>query len=117
MGNAENSEKQRGRPFEKGDSRINRGGRPKGYNAFRKKFRDREKNDKLREDLYAMATDPETPAKDRLMAMRLYWEYGWGKSPAAPDDNDALRESGAGGLDFSDLTREEKLAIARGETP
>ena len=111
MSETQNTPKQQGGPFKKGDARINRGGRPKGYTAFRKGFRDREKTEKLRDEVYQLATQGET-GQIRLFAIKLWFEYGWGKAPNAPEDNDAVRESGR-----VPLTREEALAIARGEVP
>jgi hypothetical protein len=111
MSDAQNTEKHRGKPFAKGDARINRGGRPKGYNAFRKAFRSESDNALIRERLLAIIREGES--KDTINAARLWCEYGWGKSPAAPEDNEAMRESGV----RLPLTREEMLAIARGEKP
>lgn len=91
---AESSGKQQpiGRPFPKGTS-GNKGGRPKGYNSFRKAFRDEKDDAARRKRLAEIRNHGED--KDALMAIRLEWEYGYGKPPSAPDDNAALRESGA----------------------
>ncbi len=108
---AQNTKKLHGKPFEKGDKRINRGGRPKGYNAFRKSFRSKEKTDAQREMLEDLALNAPEP-KDRLNAIKLMWEYGWGKSPAAPEDNDALRESGR---PLENTSAEDIMAALRGK--
>ncbi len=89
--NAENSQQTRGRPFVKGQS-GNRGGRPKGYNAFRKAFRKDADVETIRERLRAIILSGEESAS--IAAAKLWLEYGFGKTPAAPEDNDALRESG-----------------------
>lgn len=112
MSDTQNTDKQRGRPFTKGDTRINRGGRPKGYNAFRKSFRDTKDNEVIRARLKAIFNNPDAKDSDVIMATRLWWEYGWGKAPAAPEDNAALRDSGR---PLKDATKEEILAALRGE--
>ena len=116
MGDAQNSDKQRGKPFAKGDQRINRGGRPKGYNAFRKSFRGIKDHEVIQARLREIMAGGE--AKDAISAAKLWLEYGWGKSPAAPEDNKALAASGNGAPDWvSRLTPAQALAIARGEKP
>jgi len=94
MGDAENSgQGARGRPFPKGTS-GNRGGRPKGYNAFRKAFRKTEDVEEIRKRLKELILGDEASAS--IAAAKLWLAYGFGKTPAAPEDNDALRESGGG---------------------
>lgn len=92
----------------------NKGGRPKGYRAFRESFRGKEQNDAIRSALESIILNGKDA--DRINAAKLYLEYGWGKAPAAPADNAALAKSGSVNL-LGKLTREELLAIARGETP
>lgn len=113
MGDAQNSEQQRGKPFQKGDKRINRGGRPKGYNAFRKSFRGIKDHETIQARLRDIMAAGE--AKDAIAAAKLWLEYGWGRAPAAPEDNKALSESG--GNPMKGLSPEQVLAIARGEKP
>ena len=103
-----------GKPFQKGDSRINKGGRPRGYAAFRKSFRGITDHEAIQARLREIMVSGE--AKDAISAAKLWLEYGWGRAPAAPEDNKALSESGRGGLP-SGLTAEQVLAIARGEKP
>jgi len=50
-----------------------------------------------------------------VAAARVLLEYGWGKPASAPEDLDAVREGGGSAL--SVLTRDELLAIAKGDTP
>jgi hypothetical protein len=109
MGDAQNSE-QRGKPFAKGDPRINKGGRPKGYNAFRKAFRDVKDVAEIRRRLKELIFGGEASAA--IAAAKLWLEYGYGKTPAAPEDNQALAESGKSWP----LSREETIALAKGET-
>lgn len=112
MADAENSKQPRGTPFPKGRS-GNAGGRPKGYNAFRKSFRGEKDSEKIRARLRAIMEDGED--RDAIAAAKLWVEYGWGRPPAAPEDNAALRESG-NRLPVG-LTAEQVLSIARGEKP
>lgn len=114
MSDTQNTKKQHGKPFTKGDARINRGGRPKGYNAFRKAFRGEKDNEAIRERLKAIFDNPEAKDSDVIMATRLWWEYGWGKAPSAPEDNAAIRDSGR---PLAGATKEEILAALRGEKP
>lgn len=96
--------------FAKGAS-GNPGGRPKGYNAFRKRFRDKDDVEGVRDALKALHKDPSH--KDHFNALKLWIEYGYGKAPSAPDDNKALASSGSGlpaGTTIDDLR-----ALAKGE--
>lgn len=113
MGDAQNSDQQpRGRPFAKGgDPRINKGGRPKGYNAFRKAFRGKEDIAAIRTRLMGIILST-AEGGESIAAAKLWLEYGFGKTPAAPEDNDALRESGRPLKDASD---EDILAALRGK--
>lgn len=79
-----------GRPFQKGKS-GNPGGRPKGYGKFRREARRivDEKVIAFWESCVASGGDDAMEASKQLAA------YGYGKAPSAPDDNAALRESGA----------------------
>lgn len=111
---AENSGKQRkprGKPFVKGQS-GNPGGRPKGYEAFRESFREEKDLTKIRKRLLT-CLDEEAKDSDAINAARLWYEYGFGKAPAAPEDNEALQKAGG----VWPLNREETLKIARGEKP
>ena len=113
MGDAQNREQPRGRPFVSGDPRANRGGRPKGYNAFRKAFRGKDDVAAIRKRLMEHILGDDAGASNA--AAKLWLEYGFGKTPSAPDDNEALRDSGTRLPDG--LTAAQTLAIARGETP
>lgn len=106
MSDTENSTKQRGRPFQKGKS-GNPGGRPGELGEFRELCRTH--REKAIEGLLKALGDGGSAA---VAAARVLLEYGYGKPAAAPEDNAALRESGR-----LPLTREEVLAIAKGETP
>lgn len=68
----------------------NPGGRPKGYEAFREGFRAEKDLEVIRKRLLEVFTDGKD--SDVVMAARLWYEYGFGKAPAAPEDNEALRE-------------------------
>ncbi len=84
--------KARGRPFTgKGDPRNNLGGRPAGYAAYREKMRVHSD-----EAIAALVADLEVPEK-RAFAAKTILEFSWGKAPAAPDDLEALRDSGING--------------------
>ena len=107
---AENNGKQRGRPFSKGDPRINRGGRPGDYGAFRELCRT--KSPQAVQALEAALGEGGTAA---VSAARVLLEYGWGKPASSPEDLDAVREGGATALAV--LTRDELLTIARGDKP
>lgn len=107
MSNPENSGKQ----FVKGKS-GNVGGRPKGYAAFRKSFRGVEDTALIRARLLELIA---ADGSQSVAAAKLWLEYGWGRAPAAPEDNAALRESGRGLP--PGLTAEQLLALARGERP
>lgn len=112
---AENSGKQqkpRGKPFPKGKS-GNPGGRPKGYEAFRESFRAEKDLNVIRERLQKIFSDDASKDSDVVLAARLWYEYGFGKAPAAPEDNEALRGVGLP----AGLTAAQVLAIARGEKP
>lgn len=114
---AENSGKQqkakpRGKPFVKGQS-GNPGGRPKGYDSFREGFREEKDLSVIKKRLMDIFSEESAKDSDVIMAARLWYEYGFGKAPAAPDDNEALRASGLP----RELTAAQVLAIARGETP
>jgi len=110
---AENSEKQRkprgrGRPFVKGQS-GNPGGRPHGYEAFRESFRAEKDLKKIRKRLLKEISTGK--GSDAVNASRLWFEYGFGKAPAAPEDNEALAGAGGGWP----LNRAETLALAKGK--
>lgn len=114
---AENSGKQqkakpRGRPFKPGES-GNPGGRPPGYAKFREGFREEKDLEVIKKRLMKIFTNGEAKDGDVIMASRLWYEYGFGKAPAAPEELEAAAEGGGGWP----LTREETLRIARGEKP
>ena len=106
MSDTENSTKQRGRPFQKGKS-GNPGGRPGQLGEFREMCRTH-----TAAAVTALVEALSVGGTESVSAARVLLEYGWGKPAAAPEDNAALRESGR-----LPLTREECLAIAKGETP
>lgn len=106
---AVNSAKQRrkppvGKPFQKGDARINREGRPGGYAEFRELCR--AKTPEAVESLVGALANGDASA---VAAARVLLEYGWGKPSSAPEDLEAVK---AGGLQLPQLTREDLLAIA-----
>ena len=105
------STKQRvvGRPFPKGVS-GNPDGRPGGYAEFREMCRS--KSPAAVEALEGALSEGGPSA---VAAARVLLEYGWGKPSSAPEDLDAVREGGGSALAV--LTRDELLAIAKGETP
>lgn len=111
MDDAQNSAKQRqrGKPFVKGDSRINKGGRPADYGEFRELCRS--KSPKAVDALEAALANGDASA---VAAARVLLEYGYGKPSSAPEDLEAVRE---GGASLSVLTRDELLKIAKGEVP
>jgi len=111
MSDAQNSAKQRqrGKPFVKGDSRINRGGRPADYGEFRELCRS--KSPQAVDALEAALANGDASA---VAAARVLLEYGYGKPSSAPEDLAAVRE---GGASLSVLTRDELLKIAKGEEP
>jgi hypothetical protein len=90
---------------------LNPGGRPK-LDAV---FRERAKKAVDEHVLQAWIDEVVNRGDAWPKCSELLAAYGYGKPPAAPEDGDALRESGnrlpAG------LTAEQVLAIARGETP
>jgi hypothetical protein len=92
---AENSNKQqkkpRGRPFKPGES-GNPGGRPPGYAAFRESFRAEKDLDVIKKRLMKIFTNGDAKDADVIMASRLWYEYGFGKAPSAPEDNEALQD-------------------------
>jgi hypothetical protein len=105
----------RGNPnWVKGAGSPNPSGRPKGYSAFRRAFRKLDDVQAIRAKLLALIHGDDNNAA--LAAAKLWLEYGYGKTPAAPEDNDALRESGR---PLAGKTGDEILAAlrAKGETP
>jgi hypothetical protein len=95
--------KPRGRPFKKGDV-ANPKGRPAEYGAFRALCRT--KSPQAVAALEAALANGDSAS---VAAARVLLEYGWGKPSAAPEDLEAVK---AGGLQLSQLTRTELLAIA-----
>ena len=102
---AANSAKQRGRPFVKGVS-GNPSGRPADYGAFREMCRA-----KSPQAVAALEDALANGDASSVAAARVLLEYGWGKPASAPEDLDAVRESGGNALAV--LTRDDLLAIAR----
>jgi len=100
-----NSGKQRGKPFAKGDSRINRSGRPRGYAAFREAMRGLE--DDARE---ALAEELKVPSR-RAFAAKTVLEFGFGKAPSAPDDLEAMKAASLP----PGFTKRQVLQLARVE--
>lgn len=112
-----------GKPFTKGDPRINRDGPKRGLAALiREETGDGE--ELVRFALRVLRGDetitiggeafPPT-LRDREWAADWLANRGFGKPPSAPEDLDAVREGGGSAL--SVLTRDELLAIAKGDTP
>jgi hypothetical protein len=109
----QNSEKQPrkqpvGKPFQKGDARINRGGRPGDYGEFRALCRS-----KSPESVAALVDALGEGGAPAVAAARVLLEYGWGKPASAPEDLDAVREGGGNVLGV--LTQEQLMEIARGK--
>ena len=101
----------RGNPaWVKGGPSPNPDGRPGGYAEFREMCRS--KSPKAVQALEDALGDGGPSA---VAAARVLLEYGWGKPASAPEDLDAVREGGGSALAV--LTRDELLAIAKGETP
>lgn len=110
---AENSGKtakaKRGRPFPKGQT-----GNPNGRPTINPVFRDRARNavDQHVLDAWVAEVTPDAGGQrgaNWVKCSELLAAYGYGKPPAAPEDNDAMR-SGGGGWP---LNREETLALAK----
>lgn len=110
MSEPENKPKARRGGFQKGVS-GNPGGRPK----VREEFRSRARKVADEECLEAWAEEVRNRGPQWVKAAELLVAYAYGKPSSAPEDLDALRESGPKALAV--LTREELLAVARGEKP
>ena len=115
MGDAQNTGNaaKRGKPFVKGDPRINKGGRPGQLGEFRELCRSH-----TPEAVQALVNALSSGGTEAVAASRVLLEYGWGKPSAAPEDNDALRESGLGGAlaKLQELTtREDAVAFLKGD--
>lgn len=96
-----------GRQFQRGGPSPNPGGRPKGYAEFREACR--QHSGEAIQTLLRSLSD----AKLCVQAAQVLLSYGWGKPPAAPEDLEALRETGPA------TSREVAIAaleaLARGE--
>lgn len=88
----------------------NPNGRPGGYAEFRELCRS-----KSPAAVRALEGALGEGGPSAVAAARVLLEYGWGKPSSAPEDLDAVREGGGSAL--SVLTRDELLAIAKGEEP
>ena len=96
--------------FEKGKS-GNPTGRPKVVEAFRD--RARSAVDAL--VLERWVQEVESQGDEWMRASELLAAYGYGKPSSAPEDLQAVRDGGGRLLTL--LTRDEVLAVARGEKP
>lgn len=108
-GNSGKSAPARGRPFAKGQS-----GNPNGRPKVNEEFRLRARKAVDAHVLAAWVAEVEAQGKEWVRCSELLAAYGYGKPSSAPEDLQAVKESG-GGLTL--LTREELLAIARGQVP
>ena len=106
-GNSPESAPRRKGGFPKGKS-GNPSGRPKVVEEFRERARKAVDEHVLQKWVDEVVNNGE----HWMRASEMLAAYGYGKPPSAPEDNDAVRESGR-----VPLTREEALAIARGEVP
>lgn len=99
-----------GKRFVKGQS-----GNPAGRPKVNELFRDRARKAVDEHVLEAWVAEVESQGEHWVRCSELLAAYGYGKPSSAPEDLQAVKDSGRGGLTL--LTREEILAIARGETP
>lgn len=97
----------RGKPFVKGDPRINPGGQSKEKRAFLERLTT-EDADEVYESFMALVREKNPPAVLRAV------EYLAGKPASAPADLAAIAKNGNV---LAVLTRDDMLAIAKGETP
>ena len=86
----------------------NPSGRPGGYAEFREMCRS-----KSPAAVAALEDALGDGGPSAVAAARVLLEYGWGKPSSAPEDLDAVREGGGSALAV--LTRDELLAIAKGD--
>ena len=99
----------KGKPFQKGgDPRRAPGGLPEGYAEFRRACASFSKQ------AVTVLVDAlgDADGRVRIKAAEVLLERAWGKSAAAPEDLDALRESSP----LAGLTTEQLLAVAKGES-
>lgn len=95
----------RGRPFVKGQT-----GNPNGRPRVNPAFRDRARNAVDQHVLDAWVAEVEAQGDDWVRCSELLAAYGYGRPPAAPEDNDAVKSAGGW-----PLNREETLALAKGK--
>lgn len=109
--NSKNSAKTRGpgKPFAKGVS-----GNPTGRPKVVEEFRQRARKAVDATVLDAWVREVEQMGDEWVRCSELLAAYGYGKPSSAPEDLQAVRDSG-GALTL--LTREELLAVARGDKP
>lgn len=116
MGNPQNKPETGRNPdgtLKKG-AKLNPGGRPKENEMFR----DRAKKAVDEHVLEAWIAEVKDRGDGWVKCSELLAAYGYGKPPAAPEDNSALAASGNGSPDWvKKLSHEQALAIARGEKP
>lgn len=101
------------KPAKRGGFQKGKSGNPSGRPKVVEEFRERARKAVDEHVLQRWVDEVVNGGEYWMRASEMLAAYGYGKPPSAPEDNDALRDSGA----RVPLTREEALAIARGETP
>ncbi len=97
-------------PWERGGPSPNPAGKPKGLKELRIRARDVVD----RHVIAAWESEIINRGDNWVKCSELVTAYGYGKPPSAPEDHDAAKEVFQ---PLAQLTREQILAIARGEKP